>query len=68
MKYEVKVYKRLGALIGSFIGIFAMITAICLKKNLLGAILLIIFACVGLAMGCVLEKIMNTNNFTFVRK
>ncbi len=36
MKYELKTYKRLDALIGSFIGILAMITAICLKKNLLG--------------------------------
>ena len=56
MKFEAKAYKRLGAMIGSIIGVFAMIVAICMDKTILGAILLIAGACVGVVVGSVIEK------------
>ena len=56
MKFEAKAYKRLGAMLGSIIGVFAMLVSICMEKTVLGAILLILGACVGVVVGSVIEK------------
>lgn len=56
MKFEAKTYKRIGAMVGSIIGVFAMIVAVCMEKTVLGASLLIICACVGVMIGSVMEK------------
>lgn len=56
MKFEAKTYKRLGAMIGSIIGIIAMIIAVCMDQNVIGAGLLIICACIGVIWGSVTEK------------
>lgn len=56
MKFEAKTYKRIGAMVGSIIGVLAMIVAVCMEKTILGAILLIICVCAGVIVGCVIEK------------
>lgn len=55
MKFEAKTYKRTGAMVGSIIGVLAMIVAICLEKTILGAGALILCACVGVLVGSVME-------------
>lgn len=57
MKFEAKTYKRLGAMIGSIIGISTMMIAICMEKNLLGAGFLIFFTGIGVIVGSIAEKI-----------
>lgn len=56
MKFEAKTYKRVGVMIGSIIGIFAMIIAVCMGKNFVGAGLLILCACIGVIWGSAIEK------------
>lgn len=56
MKFEAKVYKRLGAAIGGIIGVLAMMIAICTGETLMGAILLLAFSCIGFGVGSVLEQ------------
>lgn len=56
IKFEAKIYKRLGAIIGSIIGVFAMIISVCVGENILGAGLLILCACIGVIGGNVIEK------------
>ena len=56
MKFEAKTYKRVGSMIGGIIGIFAMIIAVCIGRNLVGAGLLILFVCIGVILGSVAEK------------
>lgn len=57
MKFEAKIYKRIGAMAGSIIGVLAMIVAVCMEKTILGAALLIICVCVGVLVGSMMEKI-----------
>ena len=48
MRFEAKTYNRLGAILGSIIGVFAMMIAVCVDITLAGAILLIICAVIGI--------------------
>ena len=56
MKFEAKQYKRLGAMTGSIIGVLLMIIAVCLKRTVLGAVLLIVCTCIGTVIGNMSEK------------
>ena len=56
MKYEAKTYKRLGAMTGSIVGVLLMIIAVCIHKTVLGAILLVVCACVGVIIGNITEN------------
>lgn len=56
MSFEAKTYKRIGAMVGSIIGVLAMIVAVCMEKTILGAGLLIICVCIGVIVGNVIEK------------
>ena len=54
--FKVKIYKRLGAMVGGIIGVLAMIVAVCMEKTILGASLLIICICVGIIIGSLIQK------------
>ena len=56
MKYETKTYKRLGAMIGSIIGVLLMIIAVCLHRTALGAVLLIVCVGMGTIIGDIAEN------------
>jgi len=56
MRYQADYYKRLGAMTGSMIGIVLMLVAICMGKNLAGAVLLVSCSCIGLIVGIIFEK------------
>ena len=56
MKFEAKAYKRIGAMVGSIIGVLAMIVAVCMGKTFFAACLLVACACAGVIVGSVLEK------------
>lgn len=56
MKFEAKTYKRLGAMVGAIIGVLSMIIAMCVDKNMLAAILLILFVGIGIFIGSIVEK------------
>ena len=56
MKYETKTYKRLGAMIGSIIGVLLMIIAVCLHKTVLGAVVLTVCAGMGTAIGNIADN------------
>ena len=62
MKYEAKTYKRLGAMAGSIVGVLLMIVAVCLHKTVLGAILLVVCACIGVIIGNTIENKINEKN------
>ena len=63
MKYEAKTYKRLGAMTGSVMGVLLMIIAVCLNRTVLGAILLLACACIGVLFGNMIEKKQGENYF-----
>ena len=63
MKFEAKTYKRTGAMIGSIIGVLAMIVAVCMEKNVLGAGALILCVCVGVLLGSVMENKLKIDKF-----
>ena len=54
--FKTKIYKRLAAMIGSIIGVLAMLVAVCMGKNILGTMLLILCICIGFLIGNILEK------------
>ena len=56
MNFEAKTYKRLGAIGGSIIGVLAMIIAVSVGKTIQGALLLILFTCLGIIIGILIEK------------
>ena len=56
MRFKVKIYKRLGAISGSIIGVLCMIAAICLYSTELGAVLLMACVCIGVMIGNIAEK------------
>ena len=56
MRFEAKTYKRLGAIMGSIIGVFAMMIAVCVDKTLVGAILLTVCTVIGIIIGSIIEK------------
>lgn len=56
MNFQAKTYKRLGAMVGAIIGVFSMIIAMCVGKNMLSAILLILFVGIGTFIGSIVEK------------
>jgi uncharacterized membrane protein YdcZ (DUF606 family) len=55
-QFETRTYKRLGALTGGITGVIAMIFSVCMGRNLLGAVLLIIFICAGTIIGSQVDK------------
>lgn len=59
MKFEAKTYKRSGAMLGSIVGVVFMMVAVCLHRTVLGAILLIACACIGVVIGSIIENKMN---------
>ena len=56
MKFEAKTYRRVGAMFGSMVGVLTMIIAVCMGKNILGTMLLILCICIGFLIGNILEK------------
>ena len=56
MNANAKVYRRLGAMAGSVIGVLLMMLAVCLHKTALGAALLIACACAGTIAGNAIER------------
>lgn len=57
MRFEAKTYKRTGAMVGSIIGVLAMMVAVCMEKTILGAGALILCACAGVLVGSIIEKV-----------
>ena len=56
MKFEAKTYRRVGAMFGSMVGVLTMIIAVCMGKNILGTMLLILCICIGFLIGNIFEK------------
>lgn len=56
VKFQAKIYKRLGAMVGAIVGVLLMIIAVCAEKNTLGVILLITAIIMGTVVGSVVEK------------
>lgn len=56
MRFEAKSYKRLGAMVGSIIGVLLLIVAVSLHRTVLGAVLLIACACTGVVVGNIVEN------------
>ena len=64
MGYEAKSYQRFGAMMGSIIGFFLMVIAVCLYRPTLGAVLLIVCTCTGIVIGNMIEKKKGNNYAT----
>lgn len=60
MNFKAKAYLRLGATIGSIVGVLTMIIAVCMGKTLLGAILLLVCVGIGIVSGNIVEKKLGT--------
>ncbi len=58
-RFQAKTYKRLGAMIGGFIGILMMMIAICMGYYWQGAISVLAFIVFGTIMGSLLERKQN---------
>lgn len=56
VKFQAKIYKRLGAMVGAIVGVLLMIIAVCAEKNMLGVVLLITAIVIGTVAGSVVEK------------
>lgn len=56
MNFEAKTYKRLGAMIGSIIGVLAMIFTVGVGNVSVGVVMLIVFTCIGFVIGKITEK------------
>ena len=56
MNFEAKTYNRLGAIVGSIIGVLAMIIAVSIGSVSVGVVMLIACACVGFVLGTIIEK------------
>lgn len=56
MKFQAKTYLRLGASVGSIIGVIAMIFAICFEKTILGVVIMVLCVGVGTIVGNILEN------------
>lgn len=56
MKFQAKTYKRTGAMIGAILGVLSMLIAISAEKNMLGAILMAAFVCMGTVIGSIMER------------
>ncbi len=56
MNFEAKTYKRLGAIVGSIIGVLAMIIAVSVGSVSVGVVMLIACVCVGFVLGTIMEK------------